>query len=285
MQNDFGFIKLSRKVFSGELWALKRTFSDWEAWIDLIQSARFEPNVGIYNVGVASIELSRGQFVGSVRFLAQRWSWGERKVRVFLSYLRKNNMVTTETVSGHTVITLLNYAKYNDSSEDIPEDIPKDTARDTAKDTDNTQAIKELTESVTQLRTQLRTQQEIIENLGHSKDTKKKKDKNNKIFPNGNTKDGDPDGSPMFPHDGKNLLFAKLIEWMAEKTPYCYNPTNWSHGMTQKEFEALTGRYGFEPKLIAKTIADIENRKDLRKKYANLYLTTLNWLKRSKDER
>ncbi len=276
MQNDFGFIKLSRKAFSGELWALKRTFSDWEAWIDLIQYARFEPNVGSHNVGVASIELRRGQLVGSIRFLAQRWSWGEKKVRVFLSYLRKNNMVTTETVNGHTVITLLNYSKYNDSCEATP--------NDTQKDTDNALLLKELSESMTQLRAQLRTQQEFIENLGHSKGTNKKKDKNNKISPNGDTKDGDPDGSPMFPHDGSNQAFQTLVKWMATHTPYCSDPSHWSHGMSQQEFESLTGRYGFEPNQVAKTIAEIENRKDLRKKYTNLYLTTLNWLKRSQHD-
>lgn len=276
MNNETGFIKLSRKAFSGGLWAMKRTFSDWEAWIDLIQSARFEPNVGVYNVGVASIELHRGQLVGSVRYLAQRWTWGERKVRVFLSYLRKNGMVETETVSGHTVITLLNYDKYNNSSEDTPKDTPKDTG--------NAQLLRELSESVTQLRTQLRTQQEIIANLGHSKDTKNKKEKNIKILSNESTKDGDPDGSPMFPHDGSNKSFLILVEWMATHTPYCSDPSHWSHGMSQKEFESLTGRYGFEPNQVAKTIAEIENRKDLRKKYSNLYLTTLNWLKRSQHD-
>ena len=54
--------------------------------------------------------------------------------------------------------------------------------------------------------------------------------------------------------------------------------------MSQQEFESLTGRYGFEPNQVAKTIAEIENRKDLRKKYTNLYLTTLNWLKRSQHD-
>lgn len=275
MNNETGFIKLSRKAFSGGLWTMKRTFSDWEAWIDLIQSARFEPNVGVHNVGVASIELHRGQLVGSVRYLAQRWTWGERKVRVFLSYLRKNGMVETETVSGHTVITLVNYDKYNSSGEDTP------------KDTDNTLLLKELSDSVTQLRTQLRTQQEIIENLGHSKDTKNKKEKNNKTLSNESAKDGDPDGSPahshLFPIDesNPNPSFIAFIDWVTKNVPYCANPRNWEHGITQQEFERLRDKFGYESKSIARTLAEIENRKDKRKTYTNLYRTTLNWLKNS----
>ena len=39
---DKGFIMLSRKFFSHEMWEAARTFSECEAWIDLIQLARFE---------------------------------------------------------------------------------------------------------------------------------------------------------------------------------------------------------------------------------------------------
>ena len=277
MDNSAGFIKLSRKAFSNNLWNQNRTYSDWEAWIDLIQSARFEPNVGIVNVGVASIKLQRGQLAGSIRYLAQRWTWGERKVRVFLAYLRKNDMIETETVSGHTVITLVNYDKYNSSCDDTPKDTPKDT--------DNTRLLKELADSVTQLRTQLRTQQEIIGNLGHSEDTKNKKEKNNKTFPNGNAKDGDPDGSLalslMFPSDesNPNPAFIAFAEWVGKNVPYCANPKNWEHGITQQEFERLRDKFGYDSKSIARTLAEIENRKDKRKTYTNLYRTTLNWLK------
>ena len=39
---DKGFIMLSRKFFSNEMWEAARTFSECEAWLDLIQSARFD---------------------------------------------------------------------------------------------------------------------------------------------------------------------------------------------------------------------------------------------------
>ena len=39
-----GFIPISRKLFNNFLWEEKREFSRAEAWIDLLQLARFEAN-------------------------------------------------------------------------------------------------------------------------------------------------------------------------------------------------------------------------------------------------
>lgn len=66
-----------------------------------------------------------------------------------------------------------------------------------------------------------------------------------------------------------------LDKWMADKTPYIY--ANIRH-INQKEFEALKGKYTSAE--ICDTLQQIENRKDLRKKYTNLYRTLLNWLKK-----
>ena len=66
--------------------------------------------------------------------------------------------------------------------------------------------------------------------------------------------------------------------WMETNCPYCNNPRNMpSSTITQAEFLKLKSEYSGRD--IAETILEIENRKDLRKKYANLYRTTLNWLK------
>jgi DNA-binding MarR family transcriptional regulator len=75
-----------------------------------------------------------------------------------------------------------------------------------------------------------------------------------------------------------NEDYRKFRIWMNENCPYCNNPRNMpSSTITQAEFLKLKSEYsGID---IAETILEIENRKDLRKKYANLYRTTLNWLK------
>lgn len=75
-----------------------------------------------------------------------------------------------------------------------------------------------------------------------------------------------------------NEDYRKFRIWMNTNCPYCNNPRNMpSSTITQAEFLKLKLEYSGRD--IAETILEIENRKDLRKKYANLYRTTLNWLK------
>ena len=66
----------------------------------------------------------------------------------------------------------------------------------------------------------------------------------------------------------------KLDKWMEEKTPYIYE--NIRH-INDKEYKALISRYTIGQ--ICDMLQQIENRKDLRKRYTNLYRTLLNWLK------
>ena len=58
---DKGFIMLSRKLFSHRIWKASRTFSECEAWIDLIQSARFEATQLTASIGGREITYGRGQ--------------------------------------------------------------------------------------------------------------------------------------------------------------------------------------------------------------------------------
>ena len=67
----------------------------------------------------------------------------------------------------------------------------------------------------------------------------------------------------------------KLDVWMEEKTPYIYE--NIRH-INEKEYKALMARYTIAQ--ICDTLQQIENRRDLRKKYTNLYRTLLNWMKK-----
>lgn len=63
--------------------------------------------------------------------------------------------------------------------------------------------------------------------------------------------------------------------WLSENCPYLQ--TNLSL-LSQKEYDKLLSAYNEEQ--IKETCLQIENRKDLRKRYKNLYLTLLNWLKK-----
>lgn len=66
----------------------------------------------------------------------------------------------------------------------------------------------------------------------------------------------------------------KLDKWMETYTPYLYNHIP---PLIQKEFDVLCKKYTGEQ--VCDTLLQIENRKDLRKRYVSLYRTLLNWLK------
>lgn len=174
-----GYIKLSRKFFSNDLWNEARTFSSCEAWLDLIQSARFEATPRMESIGGREVSYTRGQYPASIRFLSRRWRWTERKVRTFLAYLKRENMITLSQKQGMNVITLVKYNDYNG----MPSDTVSDTANDTSSDTTILQEINELRSQVTQLTTQLLTQQmtqpKNEAEKRHTGDTKQIKGKNN----------------------------------------------------------------------------------------------------------
>lgn len=116
-----GFLKLSRKFFSNELWNAAREFSECEAWLDLLQSARFEASGEAYSelIGGREISYSRGQYPASVSFLKKRWGWKtEKKVRCFLDKLKRKGMIITDSSQGMNVITICKYEEYNPAFSD-----------------------------------------------------------------------------------------------------------------------------------------------------------------------
>lgn len=173
-----GYIKLSRKFFSNDMWNEARTFSSCEAWLDLIQSARFEATPRMESIGGREVSYTRGQYPASIRFLSKRWHWTERRVRTFLSFLKRENMITLSQDQGMNIITLVKYNDYNGN----PIDTAIDTGGDTIRDTDIVQKINDLQAQVTQLMTRLATQpvthpQKETEKR-HTGDTKQIKENN-----------------------------------------------------------------------------------------------------------
>lgn len=171
---DEGFLRLSRRFFSNEMWNEARTFSSCEAWLDLIQSARFEATPRKESIGGREISYSRGQCPASIRFLSQRWKWSEKKVRSFLVHLRKKGMITVECNQGMNLITLCKYEEYN----------PMGTTKGTSKDTGIEKEINELRHEWAQLRAQLGAQpmnsnlpqSELLQKSGHTEGTNTKKE-------------------------------------------------------------------------------------------------------------
>lgn len=117
MSNDKGFIKLSRKFFTNTYWNQKRTFSLSEAWLDLIQLARFEERpTDIILANGREISIKRGEIRASLRFLSDRWGWGVEKTKKFIDKHIEKQEIERRTEQGESIIKLCKYDSYNPSS-------------------------------------------------------------------------------------------------------------------------------------------------------------------------
>ena len=111
---EYGFVRLSRKFFEHTYWKQKRSLSFAEAWLDLIQMARFDVNPLTKLLACGrEITIYRGEIHASLRYLAERWSWSVDKTRKFVGRCIKKKEISRRYVQGETVLTLCSYALYN----------------------------------------------------------------------------------------------------------------------------------------------------------------------------
>lgn len=123
-----GYLPLSRKLFEHPFWKEKREFSRAEAWLDLLQSARFDIAPVQMLAGSQIITFERGELPVSLRYLAERWQWSKNKVDTFLKLLLSQKMVAKRTAPGtaQTILKISNYAVYNPLpvATERPKDFP-----------------------------------------------------------------------------------------------------------------------------------------------------------------
>jgi hypothetical protein len=107
-----GHIKLSRKLFEEDpWWNEKRPRTRIEAWLDVLYLASYRARVHMTADG--PIQLDRGQFVASYRYLARRWGWSVKAVRSWIEVGQKwaRLRAQRETQAG-TVYVVINYDHY-----------------------------------------------------------------------------------------------------------------------------------------------------------------------------
>lgn len=146
-----GFKQISNDFFESDYWRQSRTYNDCEAVLDIIYQVRFEASEHSARIGGREVTWGQAEWPASVRFLAARWHWSEKKVRVFLSQLRRKEIIETDDSQGVNIIRLKKYLVLSDEG--------------TTKGTTNEVIINELQA----LRAQLGAQQD---KKGHSKGTK-----------------------------------------------------------------------------------------------------------------
>ncbi|MEO6523919.1 MAG: hypothetical protein ABIN91_19705 [Mucilaginibacter sp.] len=157
------FIPINRNLFKHELWAEKRAYSRFEAWLDLITTARFDTTEGRMMIGSTIVRWNRGELVASLRYLGERWGWGKTKVDNFLKLLKAEEMIKTETAAGtaNTLITICNYDTYNTVKQ--TEGQPQGQAEDSTRTTEGQHEDKTNKEN----KEQINKQREIYRGFAH----------------------------------------------------------------------------------------------------------------------
>lgn len=109
-----GFVAMHRTAIDHPLFA--GDTSRLGAWMWLVAKACWKPTR--FNVGGKTITLERGQYCCSIRDLADAWGWSKSTVDRFLTRLKTETMIETHSGTGRLVITICNYAKYQDMNDD-----------------------------------------------------------------------------------------------------------------------------------------------------------------------
>lgn len=111
---DFGFVKMSRKFMTSEMWEEDRTFSRAEAWIDLLFMASHRREKK--QIAGFEVSLRRGELAVSDSYLAKRWRWSRNRLRLFLKNLELEGRIDRidHALANQTgkIIFVLNYSRY-----------------------------------------------------------------------------------------------------------------------------------------------------------------------------
>jgi hypothetical protein len=117
---DRGYIRFYRSIFEHQLFR-PEPFTEREAWTWLLCTAAWKPRR--QRLGEHLVELDRGELVGALRFLAEKWGWSRGKVERYLIRLKNDAMIETRTETGITVVRVCNYGIYqggDDAAETEP---------------------------------------------------------------------------------------------------------------------------------------------------------------------
>ena len=128
--NTTGWVRIDRKLFEHWIWKDK-PFARGQAWVDLILMVNHADGKTVLDGKTVSIK--RGSKVTSLRQLSERWGWSPSKTRRFLNELENEKMLKVKCDTKKTVITLINYGKFQDSGTG------NETATRHRRDTDETQ--------------------------------------------------------------------------------------------------------------------------------------------------
>ena len=119
-----GYIKLFRGWRDTDGLTASKCFSDWEAWLWLLENAAWKDRTRFNGKG-EEIAIKRGQLQVSLAGLATAFGWSKKRVRTFLDRIENVSKVVTVKGTAGTIITICKYEEYQGADE--PSGTPKGT--------------------------------------------------------------------------------------------------------------------------------------------------------------
>jgi hypothetical protein len=106
-----GYIGLFRSIQDHWLWDDKPV-SRGQAWVDMLLWASHKDRETPITDGF--VQIKTGQFIRTLRQMAEAWGWSTSKVQRFLSMLQEANMVCIENDTRTTHVSILKYETYRE---------------------------------------------------------------------------------------------------------------------------------------------------------------------------
>lgn len=109
-----GYVRAERDRFKHHLFRAGPWCRGY-AWDWMVAQAAWRDHTA--DINGKTVVLKRGQFYSSVRFMAEKFGWSKSSVDRFLTRLKTETMIGTDTGTGQLVITICNYEKYQTADE------------------------------------------------------------------------------------------------------------------------------------------------------------------------
>ena len=110
-----GWISLYRQIVDNWIWKSNEPFDKRSAWISLLLKANHKDTKIMIDGKL--VEVKKGSFITSEVKLSEEWRWGRKKVRTFLKSLEDDKMLTKNSTSKYTSLTIENWDLYQKAEQ------------------------------------------------------------------------------------------------------------------------------------------------------------------------
>ena len=99
------WVKLNRTLTRWRLHPANcpRSFTPWEAYLDLVMLAEYQETLS------GSIPLKRGQWLTTIRALAERWRVSHKTVEAWLRSMVSDKLITKDSTTRGTIVTICDF--------------------------------------------------------------------------------------------------------------------------------------------------------------------------------